>query len=144
MSDLHFYSLKRGNPPLLILKALGKENFSRWLICHTTFTQRKVTLFKNLADDIGFIIKPFIKNADENHSGEKNRTLSFSFSVAAIGHNLHCFGRKGFSKDASSRVFLNYSKSIFDLEVYLSKSKIWVTLHRTGTLWPSCQDQYYF
>ena len=122
--------LKTKNLSLLMLKTLWKENFikCRWLICHTLFTL--VTLIRNLAVNIGFIIKPFSKDAAENHSRKKNRILTFSFSVVFIVHNIDCFERKGFSKDASSWVFKNLSKKIFDLKASFSG--------------PSSKDQYYF
>ena len=110
-----------------------EDNFIKchWLISHSSFTL--VMLLKKLAVNIGFIIKPFSKKAVENHSRKKNRKLSFSFSIAVIDHDLHCFGRKGFTKDASPWVLLNESKSMLDLEVCLSEIKIVVSFHAAVT-----------
>ena len=102
------YFLKRGNPSLLMLKTLWTENFikCRWLMCHTIFTL--VTLFTKLCYQYCiFNLKAFQQRSSRKRFEKEKQNAHFSFSVAVIGHNIHCFGRKGFRKVASFWVFLN-------------------------------------
>ena len=116
-----------------MLKTLQKEKFfnCRWLIYHTFFIL--VILFRKPVVDIGIILSywPFSKEAVENHSKKKNGILTCCFSVAVIRHNIHCFGRKKFSKDASSWVFLNLSKKFLTLRfIYLKAGFLLVSMQQ--------------
>ena len=116
-----------------MLKTLQKEKFfnCRWLIYHTFFIL--VILFRKPVVDIGIILSilAFQQRSCRKPLEKEKRILTCCFSVAVIRHNIHCFGRKKFSKDASSWVFLNLSKNCLTLRfIYLKAGFLLVSMQQ--------------
>ena len=116
--SLHSHKVK-------FLPTCTKDNFMKWqwLIRHISFTL--ATLFKKLAVNIEFIIKPFSKKSVEYHSRKKNIILILSFQSAVIGYNFHCLGRNRFSKDAFFFLWINPKVRLTLRFVYL-KARFWL------------------
>ena len=129
---------------LFMLRPLWKENFikCRWSICHTFFIL--VTLFTKLAVNIRFIIKKFKqRSCQKPFEKEKQIAYFFLFQLQLLDI-IYIVWEKEVQQRCFFLGFLKLIRKMFGLEVCLSRSRIFISFHATGTLSPSPKDQYYF